>query len=201
MTSAAASERTRQAVHVAMGAFALLLRYLTWWQATLLAGAAVAFNCFVLPEIGGTRLYRTAEHTRGYSAGMLLYPLAVLLLLFAFPARLDIVAAAWGILAAGDGMATIVGTIVVARAPVESRQERRGIARAVPVRRRGGRAPGLVVPTGGDSRARFVVLAGRAVRCGGRRGSRGNDSHQAGRQPDRADDGRRRAVGRVVDAT
>jgi uncharacterized protein (TIGR00297 family) len=112
MTSAAASERTRQAVHVAMGAFALLLRYLTWWQAALLAGAALAFNCFVLPEIGGTRLYRTAEHTRGYSAGMLLYPLAVLLLLFVFPARLDIVAAAWGILAAGDGMATIVGTHV-----------------------------------------------------------------------------------------
>src|SRR6187200_2757066 len=96
MTSAAASERTRQAVHVAMGAFALLLRYLTWWQAALLAGAALAFNCFVLPEIGGTRLY----------------PLAVLLLLFAFPARFDIVAAAWGILAAGDGMATIVGTHV-----------------------------------------------------------------------------------------
>src|SRR4030095_8863470 len=32
-----------------------------------------------------------------------------------FPARLDIVAAAWGILAAGDGMATIVGTHVQSR--------------------------------------------------------------------------------------
>ncbi len=48
----------------------------------------------------------------GTRPGMLLYPLAVLLLLFVFPARLDIVAAAWGILAAGDGMATIVGTHV-----------------------------------------------------------------------------------------
>jgi uncharacterized protein (TIGR00297 family) len=112
MRSAVGFERTRQAVHVAMGAFALLLRYLTWWQAAILAGAALAFNRFVLPEIGGTRLYRASEHTRGYSTGMLLYPLAVLVLLFLFPARLDIVAAAWGILAAGDGMATIVGTHV-----------------------------------------------------------------------------------------
>jgi uncharacterized protein (TIGR00297 family) len=110
MTSPAAPERTRQAVHVAMGAFALLLRYLTWWQAALLAGAALVFNLFVLPGIGGGRLYRAAEHSRGYSAGMLLYPLAVLLLILLFPMRLDIVAAGWGILAAGDGMATIAGT-------------------------------------------------------------------------------------------
>src|SRR4029453_8290888 len=41
--------------------------------------------------------------------GMLLYPLSVLLLVFLFPARPDIVAAAWGIMAAGDGMATISG--------------------------------------------------------------------------------------------
>jgi uncharacterized protein (TIGR00297 family) len=112
MNPAAASERTRQTVHVAMGAFALLLRYLSWWQAAVLAAGALGFNCFLLPHFGGSRLYRTAEHTRGYSAGMLLYPLAVLLLVLMFPARLDIVAAAWGILAAGDGMATIVGTHV-----------------------------------------------------------------------------------------
>jgi uncharacterized protein (TIGR00297 family) len=110
MTSPQSAERTRQAVHVAMGAFGLLLRYLSWWQAAILAGAALAFNRFVLPNIGGTRLYRAAEHTRGYSAGMLVYPLSVLILIFLFPSRLDIVAAAWGILAAGDGMATIVGT-------------------------------------------------------------------------------------------
>ena len=36
-------------------------------------------------------------------------PLAVLVLILAFPARLDIVAAAWGILACGDGSATLVG--------------------------------------------------------------------------------------------
>ena len=36
--------------------------------------------------------------------------LSVLLLILAFPRRPDIVAAAWGILALGDGAATIVGT-------------------------------------------------------------------------------------------
>jgi uncharacterized protein (TIGR00297 family) len=112
MSSEASSERTRQTIHVAMGAFALLLRYLSWWEAAILAATALGFNWFVLPRIGGRRLYRTTEHTRGYSAGMLLYPLAVLLLLLLFPARLDIVAAAWGVLAAGDGMATIAGTHV-----------------------------------------------------------------------------------------
>jgi uncharacterized protein (TIGR00297 family) len=115
MSSGASSERTRQAVHVAMGAFALLLRYLSWWQAAILAATALAFNSILFPRIGGTRLYRAAEHTRGYSAGMLVYPLAVLLLLLLFPARLDIVAAAWGILAVGDGIATIVGTHVQSR--------------------------------------------------------------------------------------
>jgi uncharacterized protein (TIGR00297 family) len=110
MTAPPGLERTRQAVHITMGAFALLLRYIPWWQAAILAGLALAFNRFALPRIGGTRLYRAAEQTRGYSTGMLLYPLSVLLLIFLFPARLDIVAAAWGILAAGDGAATIAGT-------------------------------------------------------------------------------------------
>ena len=109
-----------------MGGFALLLRYVPWWQAAILAGGALAFNRFVLPRMGGTRLYRDAEQTRGYSTGMLLYPLSVLVLIFLFPTRLDIVAAAWGILAAGDGMATIVGHAPRRSAdPVEPRQDRR----------------------------------------------------------------------------
>ena len=110
MIAAAMPERIRKAVHVAMGGFALLLRYIPWWQAAILAAGALAFNRFALPRMGGTRLYRVAEQTRGYSTGMLLYPLSVLVLIFLFPTRLDIVAAAWGILAAGDGMATIAGT-------------------------------------------------------------------------------------------
>ena len=45
------------------------------------------------------------DEARGFPLGILLYPLSVLLLILVFHARLDIVAAAWGILACGDGAA------------------------------------------------------------------------------------------------
>jgi uncharacterized protein (TIGR00297 family) len=104
------SEYRRQTLHVAMASFALLLRVLTWWQAALCAVAAFLFNLLVLPRIGGAALNRPRDAARGYPLGILFYPLSVLLLILAFPRRLDIVAAAWGILAFGDGAATIVGT-------------------------------------------------------------------------------------------
>jgi uncharacterized protein (TIGR00297 family) len=103
------SERARQWVHIGSGLFALLLRVLTWQQAVALAGTAFAFNLFLLPRIGGRRLYRPVDEARGFPIGILLYPLSVLLLILAFPSRLDIVAATWGILAFGDGSATLVG--------------------------------------------------------------------------------------------
>lgn len=103
------AERARQWVHVGSGSFALLLRVLTWWQAAALALVALAFNALVLPRIGGRRLYRPADHARGFPLGILLYPLSVLLLVLLVPSRLDIVAAAWGIMAFGDGAATLVG--------------------------------------------------------------------------------------------
>src|SRR5438045_9605883 len=103
------AEEARQWVHVGSGSFALLLRFLTWWQAAALAGTALLFNALVLPHIGGRRLYRPIDHARGFPLGILLYPLSVLLLILVFPSRLDIVAAAWAILALGDGTATLVG--------------------------------------------------------------------------------------------
>jgi uncharacterized protein (TIGR00297 family) len=104
------SERARQWVHVGSGAFALLLRVLTWWQAVAVAAAALLFNLVVLPRIGGHRLYRPTDEARGFPLGILLYPWSVLLLIIVFPSRPDIAAAAWGILALGDGAATLVGT-------------------------------------------------------------------------------------------
>jgi len=103
------SEHARQWVHIGSGAFALLLRAISSWQATALAALALLFNLALLPRIGGRRLYRPADEARGFPLGILLYPLSVLLLTLAFPSRLDIVAAAWGILACGDGAATLVG--------------------------------------------------------------------------------------------
>ena len=96
-------------MHIGSGLFALLLRVLNGWQAAALAAAALVFNVVLLPRVGGRQLYRPVDHARGFPLGILLYPLAVLLLTLAFPSRLDIAAAAWGILAFGDGFATLIG--------------------------------------------------------------------------------------------
>lgn len=101
------SETTRQTVHMSMGAFALTLRWLAWWEAVALALIALGFNLVVLPRIA-PRIYRAGDRVRGVH-GIVLYPFAVLALLAVFPRRPDIVAAAWGILAVGDGIATLVG--------------------------------------------------------------------------------------------
>jgi len=106
------SEHGRQWTHIGSGLFALLLRWLTGWQAAALAATALVFNLLLLPRIGGTRLYRPVDHARGFPLGILLYPLSVLLLTISFPTRLDLVAAAWGILAFGDGFATLIGRSV-----------------------------------------------------------------------------------------
>lgn len=104
------SETARQLLHVAMGGFALLLRWIPWWQGVALGSIALAFNVFLLPRIA-LGLYRPADRVRSLH-GILFYPLAVLLLLVTFPRRPDIVAAAWGILAAGDGLATLAGRAI-----------------------------------------------------------------------------------------
>jgi uncharacterized protein (TIGR00297 family) len=106
------SERARQWVHIGSASFALLLRYLSWPQAAGLAIVALVFNAMVLPRVGGRRLYRESDRTRGFPIGILLYPVSVLLLILFFRARLDLAAAAWGILAFGDGTATLVGRTV-----------------------------------------------------------------------------------------
>jgi uncharacterized protein (TIGR00297 family) len=90
-------------------AFALLLRWLSWPQAALLALAAFAFNWQVLPRLFGRDMWRPADVARGYPTGILAYPLAVLGLVLVFRERPWMAAAGWGILAVGDGMAGLVG--------------------------------------------------------------------------------------------
>jgi uncharacterized protein (TIGR00297 family) len=99
----------RQWVHIGFGAAALLLPFLHWYQATILAACAIAFNISLLKRIARGRLHRPAELDQVLPVGLVLYPTSILILLLMLPARLDIVAAAWGILAAGDGAATLVG--------------------------------------------------------------------------------------------
>jgi len=106
------SETARQWVHVGSGAFAFALRFLTWQQAAALAAGALLFNAAILPHLGGRRLYRPVDHARGFPLGILLYPLSVLALILLFPTRLDLAAAAWAILALGDGTATLAGQTI-----------------------------------------------------------------------------------------
>ncbi len=103
------SEYKRKAVHIGCSGFALLLRWLNFWQAGLLALGAFLFNWQILPRIGGKGLYRHEDHQRGYPVGILLYPFSVLFLTLCFPNHLHVVACAWAIMAWGDGFASIFG--------------------------------------------------------------------------------------------
>ncbi|HUG54184.1 MAG TPA: DUF92 domain-containing protein [Vicinamibacteria bacterium] len=105
-------ELKRKLVHVGAGGFALLLRDLTWPEAAAMALGAFLFNWLVLPRLGGRALWRERDHGSGYPIGILLYPLAVLGLVLALREQRWLVAAVWGLLAVGDGMASIVGQAV-----------------------------------------------------------------------------------------
>lgn len=102
-------ELLRKIVHMSVGLIAFSLRFLGPFWAAILGAAALANNLFVLHRIGGKHLWRPHEHERGASVGIILYPLAVLLLILIFWQRLEVAAAAWGILAFGDGMASVAG--------------------------------------------------------------------------------------------
>jgi uncharacterized protein (TIGR00297 family) len=102
-------EWKRKIVHIAVGGFALALRFLTPFQAALMAIAAFVFNWQVLPRIGGKSMWREGELARGRARGILIYPLSVLGLILVFHDRLWMAAAIWGLLALGDGMASIIG--------------------------------------------------------------------------------------------
>ncbi|MEO7794560.1 MAG: DUF92 domain-containing protein [Thermoanaerobaculia bacterium] len=113
MTSGlSAGEIGRKAVHMAVGGFAFAVRPLGPVLSVLAALTAVLFNAFVLPRIGGRRLWREGEARNGFALGIVLYPVAVLLLLLIFARHLEVAAATWGILAFGDGMASIVGMAI-----------------------------------------------------------------------------------------
>jgi uncharacterized protein (TIGR00297 family) len=105
-------ELARRLVHVGCVGFAFLLRWLDWRQAALLALAAFVFNWQVLPRIGGRTMWRGGDLDRGYSVGILAYPLSVLALVLLFRDRLWMAAMGWGILAVGDGMASLAGQVV-----------------------------------------------------------------------------------------
>jgi len=103
-------EYRRQLVHGLMVLPVLLLPIIPRNVAIAFALLAVLQNLFLLPRLKWTRdLYRKGESRWG---GIVLYPVAILLLLVFTPAS-DypwLPATAWVVLAIGDSSATLVGT-------------------------------------------------------------------------------------------
>ena len=109
------NETLRKSLHIAFGLFAFTLKWLPWWAAAGVAAIAIASNWFVLHRIVGRGVSR---HERGYDEGIVLYPVAVLLLILVFRNHLHYAAIAWALLAFGDGVATLAGkSVPIARLP------------------------------------------------------------------------------------
>jgi uncharacterized protein (TIGR00297 family) len=97
----------RKLVHASIVLGVLLLPLFTWWQSLSLGGLALVGCALVLPGRPGHALIRGSDPR--LPSAVMFYILGVMLLIVTFPARLDLVASGWGILAAGDGAATIAG--------------------------------------------------------------------------------------------
>lgn len=106
------NEDKRQLIHLSMVGFALLFRWLTPWQALGCALLALLFNLFLVRKLM-PEIYRISEHKKGYSLGINIYPLVILILIFVFgiviKGNMYIVAGAWAILAFGDSWSNIIG--------------------------------------------------------------------------------------------
>jgi len=126
ITAATASHAlwsTRKIVHVSMLGFAFLLPALTWPEAAGAAVLALLFNLFLLPHLGAhlrksvdvpdakAREPRPAAEESMWT-GILLYPISVLALILAYRHHLEVAAAAWAIMALGDGVASVAGEAV-----------------------------------------------------------------------------------------
>lgn len=103
------TELGRKIVHISMGAFALLLRWMVPWQAILMAFSGLVLNVFFLHKLTGNRLLRLDERKRRFSLGIVTYPAILLLVFVIFRSRLELAAGIWGLLAVGDGLAAVAG--------------------------------------------------------------------------------------------
>lgn len=102
-------EIARKIVHMGVGGIAFAVVYIGPFYAMLCALAALLSNLFVLPRLGGKLLWRGDEVRQGISIGIVLYPFSVLLLILHYWNHIEVAVAIWGILAFGDGMASVVG--------------------------------------------------------------------------------------------
>jgi dolichol kinase len=102
----ATNETLRKGLHIAFGLGAFALRWLPWYAAAGVCVVAILGNWLGLHRIVGRGV---ARHERGFDAGIVLYPVMVLLLIVVFRDRLHYAAIGWAMLAFGDGIATLAG--------------------------------------------------------------------------------------------
>jgi uncharacterized protein (TIGR00297 family) len=102
----ATNELLRKSLHIAFGFVAFGLKWLPWEVAAGVCVVAILSNWLVLHRLVGRGI---ARHERGYDAGIVLYPVAVLLLILTFRHQLHFAAIGWTLLAFGDGFATLAG--------------------------------------------------------------------------------------------
>jgi dolichol kinase len=100
------SEDKRQLVHIILFILAFFLKYLARWQAVIMILLLLAITLIVVPKLR-MRNYFYRHYESKYSEGAVLYFFILLILAIVFP--LYIVAVSWGILALGDGSATLIG--------------------------------------------------------------------------------------------
>ncbi|MFZ2493971.1 MAG: hypothetical protein WA208_21025, partial [Thermoanaerobaculia bacterium] len=100
------NELLRKSLHIAFGLFAFTLRWLPWWAAAGVAAAAILGNWLVLHRVFGRGVSRDV---RGFDFGIIAYPTVVFALIVMFRDQLHIAGIAWGMLAFGDGIATLAG--------------------------------------------------------------------------------------------
>lgn len=103
----ARSEALRKLIHIAFGFVAISLEYLSYGQALALAAAAIVHNAVIFPFVFGRYVSR---RERWSDIGILLYPVAVFIVIAIFRDEyVHVAAAAWCVLAFGDGCASLVG--------------------------------------------------------------------------------------------
>ncbi|HEV2349447.1 MAG TPA: DUF92 domain-containing protein [Terriglobia bacterium] len=98
---------------MAMLMFAFLFPFLTFTQALGCALLVLLLTAFILPSLD-VDLSPSGREASGASGrnGMLAYPLSVLVLVLFYRHYPYVVAAVWGIMALGDGMASVAGQVL-----------------------------------------------------------------------------------------
>jgi len=100
------NETLRKSIHIAVGFGAIVLKYVTWQMAALIALVSTIGNALLLHRLVGKGVSR---HERGWDAGIVLYPFCVLILILLFQQHAVFIAIPWVILGFGDGFATLIG--------------------------------------------------------------------------------------------